>query len=55
MSGFSQQRRIDRMNQAFSMNGIISNRAYNLVMGGVLFYGILINIILTLLIFTIKM
>lgn len=46
MSGFSQQRRIDRMNQAFSMNGIISNRAYNLVMGGVLFYGILINIIL---------
>lgn len=46
MAGFSQQRRIDRMNQAFSMNGIISNRAYNLVMGGVLLYGILVNIIL---------
>ncbi|MGN0480204.1 MAG: Bax inhibitor-1 family protein [Lachnospiraceae bacterium] len=60
MAGFSEQRRMDRMNQginygdgfnegynqSFSMRGIISNRAYNLVMGGVLFYGILINIIL---------
>lgn len=62
MAGFSEKRRQERLNQGMNYGyngfneyggytdnystGMISDRAYNLIMGGVLLYGIIVNIIL---------
>ena len=46
IGGSSKEVRMERLNQIVSEDKIISTRAYNLIMGGVVLYGLVVNAIL---------
>ncbi len=46
MANMGEERRMERMNAYVNANAIVSDRTYNLIMGGTVLYGIAVNIIL---------
>ncbi len=46
MANMGKERRMERMNAYVNANAIVSDRTYNLIMGGTVLYGIAVNIIL---------
>lgn len=48
MSSITSSRKADRLNQYVSANTIINDRLYNMIMGGTVLYGIVLNIIMYL-------